>query len=64
LGGKAPLPLPRKLCYNLPRFMRPVGMIYGFTVDAHYLLQSLQLLDVCSGFDLAVDPRIGTKGFA
>jgi len=64
LAGKVSLRLSRELCYNLPRFMRPVGMIYGFTVDAHPLLQSLQRLGVCLGFDLDVDLRIGTKGFS
>jgi len=49
--GMAPLPLPRELCYNQPRFMRPVGMIYGFKVG-----------DL--SFDLDVDPLGGTKGFS
>ena len=59
----APLPLPRELCYNRPRFMRPVGMIYGFKVGE---LDPLQLRSVTASFlsfDLDVDPFGGTKGF-
>ena len=60
----APLPLPRELCYNQPRFMRPVGMIYGFQVGD---LGSLQLRSGIASFlcfDLDVDPLGGAKGFS
>ena len=62
--GLAPLPLPRELCYKQPRFMRPVGMIYGFKLGE---LDPLQLRsDMASflSFDLDVDPLGGTKGFS
>jgi len=48
--GMAPLPLPRELCYKRPRFMRPVGMIYGFKVDEHDMLQIAQRHGVCPVF--------------
>ena len=62
--GMAPLPLPRELCYKRPRFMRPVGMIYGFKVGALDLLQlrSGMVSSLC--FYLDVDPLRGTKGFS
>ena len=62
--GMAPLPLPRELCYKRPRFMRPVGMIYGFKVGALDLLhlRSGMVSSLC--FDLDVDPLGGTKGFS
>ena len=57
----APLPLPRELCYKRPRFMRPVGMIYGFKVG---VLDLLQLRSGMVSFYLDVDPFGGTKGFS
>ena len=60
----APLPLPRELCYNQPRFMRPVGMIYGFKVGELDPLQYRSGMASFLSFDLDVDPLGGTKVFS
>jgi hypothetical protein len=60
----APLPLPRELCYNQPRFMRPVGMIYGFKVGELDPLQCRSGMAPALSFDVDVDPRGGTKVFS
>jgi hypothetical protein len=60
----APLPLPRELCYNRPRFMRPVGMIYGFKIGGLDPLQLRSGKASFPSFDLDVDPLGGTKGFS
>ena len=62
--GMAPLPLPRELCYKRPRFMRPVGMIYGFKVGVLDLLQLRSGMASFLSFDLDVDPLGGTKVFS
>ena len=59
-----PLPLPRELCYNRPRFMRPVGMIYGFKVGEFAPLRLRTGMASFLSFDLDVDPLGGTKGFS
>ena len=60
----APLPLPSELCYNRPRFMRSVGMIYSFKVGVLNLLQLCNRTASFLSFDLDVDPLGGTKGFS
>ena len=60
----APLPLPRELCYKQPRFMRPVGMIYGFKVGELDPLQCRSGMAPVLSFDLDVDPLGGTKVFS
>jgi hypothetical protein len=60
----APLPLPRELCYKKARFMRPVGMIYGFKVGVLDLLQLRSGMVSFLSFYLDVDPFGGTKGFS
>ena len=59
-----PLPLPRELCYKRRRFMRPIGMIYGFKVGDLDLLQLRRGMASFLSFDLGVDPLGGTKGFS
>ena len=59
----APLPLPRELCYNRPRFMRPVGMIYGSKVGGRDPLQFRSGMVSFLSFDFDVDPLGGIKGF-
>jgi hypothetical protein len=51
-----PLPLPRELCYKRPRFMRPIGMIYGFKVGELDALQLRSGTGPFLSFDLDVDP--------
>ena len=63
-AGMAPLPLPRELCYNDLRFMRPVGMTYGFKVGEFDPLRLRGGMVSFLSFDLDVDPLVGTKGFS
>ena len=62
--GMGPLPLSRELCYKRPRFMQPVGMIYGFKVGELNPLQLRSGMASFLSFDLDVDPFGGTKGFS
>ena len=57
----APLPLLRELCYNRPRVMRPVGMIYGLKLGD---LDPLQFRSGMLSFDFDVDLLGGIKGFS
>ena len=59
----AALPLPRELCYKRTRFMRPVGMIYGFKVGELDPLQLRSGMGSFLSFDFDVDPLGGAKGF-
>ena len=60
----APLPLPRELCYNRARFMRLVGMIYGFKVGELDPLQLRSGMASFLSFDFDVDLLGGIKGFS
>ena len=60
----APLPLPRKLCYNRPWFTRSVGMIYGFKVGELNPLQLRSGMASFLSFDFDVDLLSGIKGFS
>ena len=60
----APLPLSRELCYKQLRFMRPVGMIYGFKVGEFDPMQLRSGMSSLLSFDIDVDPLGGTKGFS
>ena len=60
----APLALPRELCYKRPRFMRPVGMIYGFKVGVLDLLQLRSGMASFPSFDFDVNLLGGIKGFS
>ena len=62
--GMGPLPLSRELCYIRLRFMRPVGMIYGFQVGELDPLQLRGGMASFLSFDFDVDPFGGTKGFS
>ena len=63
-SGMAPLPLPRELCYNRMRLMRPVGMVYGLKVGELDPLQWRSGMASFLSFDLDVDPLGGAKGFS